>query len=88
MSFIDPLLARIDISGLSTEKRWEALDGHYDRLRKFLMMVAKGKKSLFLEENTSSDTRVEMKQAIQYLFNRVKLNSSNTEISGFQVRTR
>ena len=48
MSFIDPLLARIDISELTQEYRWDALDGHYDRLRKFLMMVAKGKKSLIV----------------------------------------
>jgi len=48
MSFIDPLLAKYDISELSQEERWEALDGHYDRLRKFLKMVAKGKKSLIV----------------------------------------
>jgi len=45
---IDPLLARMDISDLNQEQRWQALDGHYDRLRKFLMMVAKGKKSLIV----------------------------------------
>ena len=48
MSFVDPLLARMDISELSQEKRWDALDGHYDRLRKFLMMVARGNKSLIV----------------------------------------
>jgi len=48
MSMIDPLLAKMDISGLSQKERWEALDGHYDRLRKMLMMVANGKKSLIV----------------------------------------
>jgi tRNA A37 threonylcarbamoyladenosine biosynthesis protein TsaE len=48
MSMIDPLLAKEDISDLSQERRWELLDGHYDRLRKMLMMVARGKKSLIV----------------------------------------
>jgi len=48
MSFVDPLLSKMDISDLSQAERWEALDGHYDRLRKFLTMVAKGKKSLIV----------------------------------------
>ena len=48
MSFVDPLLAKMDISELTQDQRWEALDAHYDRLRKFLMMVAKGNKSLIV----------------------------------------
>jgi hypothetical protein len=48
MSFVDPLLSKMDLSDLSQSERWEALDGHYDRLRKFLSMVAKGKKSLIV----------------------------------------
>lgn len=48
MSYVDPILAQKDISKMEQLERWDVLDKHYDRLRKFLMMVAKGKKSLIV----------------------------------------
>ncbi len=48
MSYVDPILAKMDISSLSREQRWDALDKHYDRLRRFLRMVANGQKSLIV----------------------------------------